>query len=56
MDIGKPQRVIIVEPLDVPTDAPEPLEEPAPASEATAEPSHRAHRTERAPAHDGRRA
>ena len=29
MDIGKPERVINVEPLELPADAPEPVEAPA---------------------------
>lgn len=56
MDIGKPQRVINVEPLKVPADVPEPIEEPAPASEPTPVPAHRGHRTERVPTHNAHRA
>lgn len=34
MDIGKPERVINVEPLEVPAPAPEPIKEPEPVPAA----------------------
>lgn len=37
MDIGNQQRVIIVEPVEVPLHAPEPVAEPQPATEPVGE-------------------
>lgn len=53
MDIGKPQRVIQVEPLRAPADVPPPVEEPAPAREPEPVPAGRTHRPNRASAHSG---
>ena len=55
MDIGKPQRVIQVEPLKAPAEIPPPIEEPAPAREAEPVPAGRAHRPNKPVRHDAAR-
>ena len=55
MDIGKPQRVIQVEPLQAPADVPPPMEEPTPAREAEPVRAGRTHRLNKPVRHDAAR-